>query len=111
MTSKIKVITTKKKSAKNPLKKKTITKSKTKKVVVKHKTVKKDKITKDILMGELVSKYPQTSDVLMKYGLHCVGCMLSPYESLEAGVSVHGIPMKPLLKDLNKVITKTKIKK
>ncbi|XOU94036.1 MAG: DUF1858 domain-containing protein [Candidatus Kerfeldbacteria bacterium] len=107
MVSKIKVIITKKKAEGKISKKKSVIKSKTKNVV-KTKKSKKDKITKDILMGELVSKYPQTSEVLMQYGLHCVGCMLSPYESLEAGVSVHGISLKPLLKDLNKVITKTK---
>ncbi len=100
MVTKIKVITSKKVS-----KKKLISKARK---VVKKKVSKKDVITKDILMGKLVSKYPQTSEVLLKYGLHCVGCMLSPYESLEAGVAVHRIPLKPLLKDLNKVITKTK---
>lgn len=94
-TKTIKVITKQKKLAK---------KKSTKKVTKHTKQV----ITKDILMGELVSKYPQTSEVLMKNGLHCIGCMLSPYESLESGVAVHGIPIKPLLKELNQVINKSK---
>jgi len=75
---------------------------------VKKRIPAKDQITKDILMGELVSKYPATSEVLMRHGLHCIGCMLSPYESLESGVAVHGIPLKPLLKELNQVVNKNK---
>lgn len=85
-----------------------VKKSKTKLKKARAKTSTRDKITKNILMGDLVSKYPQTSEVLMKHGLHCIGCMLSPYESLEAGVAVHGIPLKPLLKELNQFIKKSK---
>ena len=84
--------------------KKSKSKSKIKKVNLK----KQEQITKEILMGELVGKYPQTSEVLMKHGLHCIGCMLSSYESLESGAAVHGIPLKPLLKELNQVINKSK---
>ena len=83
-----------------------IVKKQGKKSASKPKTRKKNTgiITKDILMGELVSQYPQTNQVLMKHGLHCIGCMLSPYESLESGVAVHGIPLAPLLKELNAVV-------
>lgn len=77
-----------------------------KKKVVKRVAKNKDLITKDMLMGEIVSKYPETSEALLQSGLHCVGCMISPYESLESGVAVHGIPLKPLLKELNKVVNK-----
>ena len=58
-------------------------------------------VTKDILMGELVDKYPQATEILMKYGFHCIGCMISPYESLEAGAAVHGIPLNKVLKEIN----------
>ncbi|MCH7492041.1 DUF1858 domain-containing protein [Patescibacteria group bacterium] len=65
--------------------------------------VKQQKITKDILMGELVNEYPKSMDILMKYGFHCVGCAMSPYEPLESGAVVHGIPLEPLLKELNEL--------
>ncbi len=97
----------KNKTIKVVTKQKKLTKNKSAEKVTKHT---KQVINKDILMGELVSKYPQTSEVLMKHGLHCIGCMLSPYESLESGVAVHGIPIKPLIKELNQVINKPKIK-
>jgi hybrid cluster-associated redox disulfide protein len=66
----------------------------------------KQKVTKDILMGELISTYPQSSEILMKYGFHCIGCMISPYESLEAGAAVHGIPLEKVLKEINESISK-----
>jgi len=61
-------------------------------------------VKKNMLMGEIVSKHPQVTEILMKHGFHCVGCMISPYESLEAGSAVHGIPLAPLLKEINKSI-------
>jgi len=64
------------------------------------------KVNKDILMGELISRHPETAEILAKYGFHCVGCMISPYESLEAGAAVHGIALKPLLTEINKKIKK-----
>ncbi|MDP2684309.1 MAG: DUF1858 domain-containing protein [bacterium] len=102
-TKVIKVVTKKSRKTGSTLGGKPSVKRKTNKSVVKNQ---QEIITKDMLMGELVSKYPQTSEVLMKNGLHCIGCMLSPYESLESGVAVHGIPIKPLLKELNQVINK-----
>lgn len=64
------------------------------------------RITKDILIGELIEKYPQVSETLLKHGFHCIGCVVSPYESLEAGAAVHNIPLDKLLKDLNKTVQK-----
>ncbi len=61
-------------------------------------------ITPDMLMGDIVSQYPIATEILTRYGFHCIGCMISPYESLEAGAAVHGIPIDPLIKELNEAI-------
>lgn len=63
------------------------------------------KITEDMLMGDIVQQYPLSTEILTKYGFHCVGCMISPFESLSAGAVVHGIPLEPLLKELNEMAT------
>lgn len=76
------------------------------KKTTKQAAAKKPLITKDILIGKLIAKYPQVSETLMEHGFHCIGCVVSPYESLEAGAAVHGIPLEKLLKDLNKEIQK-----
>ncbi|MDD5417790.1 MAG: DUF1858 domain-containing protein [Candidatus Nanoarchaeia archaeon] len=69
-----------------------------------NKKEKKNKITKDMNIIEMVQKYPQTVEVLFKHGFHCVGCAMAHYESIEQAAEVHGIDLKKLLNDLNKVV-------
>lgn len=75
------------------------------KTTAQKKTQKKaDLITADMLMGDIVGQYPQATEILVRYGFHCIGCMISPYESLESGAAVHGIPIKPLIEELNAAV-------
>jgi len=65
------------------------------------------KINKETNIAELVAKYPETAKVFMDYGLHCVGCMASQFDTIEAGAKVHGMDdatIKELVKDLNESI-------
>ena len=50
------------------------------------------KITKETNIGELAMEYPELAQVLVEdYGLHCVGCFASSFDTLEAGAQVHGM--------------------
>jgi hybrid cluster-associated redox disulfide protein len=40
-------------------------------------------ISKDIKIEEVVTQFPETMMVFMKHGLHCVGCHVSAFESIE----------------------------
>jgi len=68
----------------------------------------KEKITKDMLLGEVEKKFPKTTAVFMKHGLYCAGCGAAFSETVEQGAESHGINLKTLLKDLNKVASKAK---
>ena len=48
------------------------------------------KITKDTNLADLIFKYPETAEILLDYGLHCVGCVASSFDSVEAGAKIHG---------------------
>ncbi len=48
-------------------------------------------ITKDMMIGEVVSTYPPVADVFLSYGLHCVGCHVNAFETIEQGAMSHGI--------------------
>jgi iron-sulfur cluster assembly accessory protein len=48
-------------------------------------------VTKDLLIGEVVSKYPDIADVFLSYGLHCVGCHVNAFETIEQGAMGHGM--------------------
>tara|TARA_Y100000310_G_C20170362_1_gene573376 strand:+ start:73 stop:291 length:219 start_codon:yes stop_codon:yes gene_type:complete len=51
----------------------------------------KETITKETTIGELVERHPKAAEVLMEYGLHCIGCHVSPFESIEQGFKGHGV--------------------
>jgi len=56
----------------------------------------KEKITKDMQLGELVSKYPEAAQVMLKHGMHCIGCQMSAFETIEQGAKGHGMNDKQL---------------
>lgn len=67
----------------------------------------KQKITKDTTLGEVVTKYPKAAEVMIKHGLHCVGCHVAAYETVEQGAMAHGMDkkeIKKLLDDMNEVV-------
>jgi hybrid cluster-associated redox disulfide protein len=53
---------------------------------------------------EVVQKYPQTVDVFRNHGMGCLGCSAARFENIEQGAAAHGIDIKALISDLNKVI-------
>ena len=63
-------------------------------------------ITKNMPIGDVVAKYPQTVEVFAKHGLHCIGCAIASFESVEQGAKSHGIDATVLLKDLNSAAKK-----
>ena len=73
------------------------------------KTEQVGKITKDTNIGEIVEKYPEVIDTLTGFGVHCVGCHVSPFESLEGGFKGHGMTDEQIneaVTKLNEVIEK-----
>jgi hybrid cluster-associated redox disulfide protein len=52
---------------------------------------KKEKIviTKNSNLGEIVYKYPEAAEILLDYGLHCVGCFASSFDTIEEGAKIH----------------------
>lgn len=64
-------------------------------------------ITKDTIIADIVEKYPETIEPLMEMGVHCVGCHVSPFETLEGGFKGHGMSDEEIseaVKKLNSVI-------
>lgn len=63
---------------------------------------KKEIITKKMLIGDIIKKYPASVQIMLEHGLHCVGCHVATWETLEQGSSSHGIDADKLVKELNK---------
>lgn len=65
----------------------------------------KAKITKKMLIGDVVSKHPETVEIMFKHGMHCIGCGMTAYESIEQGCMGHGMTDKEIdamVEDMNK---------
>lgn len=66
-------------------------------------------VTKDMTMGDIIQKWPSAAEIMQSYGLHCFGCHVNLFESLEQGVLGHGMSeeqMNSLLNELNELATK-----
>jgi len=63
------------------------------------------KITKHMRIGDVVEQYPETVDVFLKFGLHCIGCHVAAWETVEQGAMAHGLQdVDKLVEELNKAV-------
>jgi len=74
------------------------------KIKLKNEKEKNVMITKDTNFIELLEKKPEAFNLLFQAGLHCLGCSMSAYETIEQGCLAHGMSQKDianLIKQLN----------
>lgn len=66
------------------------------------------KITAKTPIKRLLKDHPESVDVLMSYGLNCVNCSFSSFDTLKNGLKIHGLDheIEMILRDLNRVISK-----
>src|SRR3989344_8880126 len=61
-------------------------------------------IQENMTIGEVVEKYPKAAEIMTRYGLHCVGCHVSPLETVKQGALGHGMPkeiFRKMMKEVN----------
>jgi hybrid cluster-associated redox disulfide protein len=61
-------------------------------------------ITRETNILELVHEYPEAVPVLIEAGLHCIGCQLSMFDTIEQGCAIHGMEeetVDKLVKEMN----------
>lgn len=59
-------------------------------------------------IGEVVQQYPSTVPVLLEAGVHCVGCHVAAWETLEEGFKGHGMDdedIEFIMSKLNNIIS------
>jgi iron-sulfur cluster assembly protein len=65
-----------------------------------------DLITRDMTIGDIVEQYPQAAEIFTEYGLHCVGCHVASWETIEEGARGHGMDdetIDMMVRDANEV--------
>ena len=63
------------------------------------------KITAEMSIEEVAIKYPQTIKVFFQHGMQCTGCYICGFHSIAESAKEYGVELKPLLNDLNNVVT------
>ena len=61
-------------------------------------------ITKDMNLLDILRIDEGLADVLMESGMHCLGCMLSHFETMEEACAVHGIDPDAMCVALNEYL-------
>lgn len=87
--------------------KRIVKKVKAKKTVRAKKTgkpAKKIEIKSNMIIAGVIEKYPEMIKIFYDYGITCVGCFLASSETIEQGISAHGIDVKKFLEDLNREV-------
>ena len=64
-------------------------------------------VSKDMNLRELLTKYPESARIFAAYGIGCLGCALAHFETIEQGLTAHGINIDDFMKDLNNLISST----
>lgn len=71
--------------------------------------MKKDKIkiSKETNIAELVNNHPAAVEVMTAFGLHCVGCFASAFDTIGEGAEIHGMideEIDEMLEEVNRVL-------
>lgn len=58
----------------------------------------------DLAMDEVMKRWPQTIPVLLHYQMGCVGCSMSPFDTLADAIRIYNLPEDQFIKKLCAVI-------
>lgn len=61
-------------------------------------------ITEDTNIIDAVQNHPEILGVFAEYGLGCIGCMASHFETIGQGAGAHGLDVAAFIADCNKAI-------
>lgn len=49
------------------------------------------RLKREMTLGDVLQEYPDAAPLLTEKGIHCVGCHVSPFETVEEGFHSHGM--------------------
>lgn len=61
-------------------------------------------LTKTMNLFTVSQESPRSAELLAEYGLHCISCFFSEYDTLEMGAKVHGMSdeeMDEMIEEIN----------
>ncbi len=64
-------------------------------------------VTPDTNVDELITRFPRTVQIFIRHRMHCVGCEVARFESLEEACRIYRRPLDPLLADLRRAVAES----
>lgn len=62
-------------------------------------------LSPDLTVDELLSRWSQVIPVFIRLRLSCVGCPMSPFETLDTVAKIYGLPIDNLMQELEATLT------
>lgn len=75
------------------------------------KETSKKLVNKTMNFRELLEKYPESAGILFQEGMHCIGCSMAGFETLEQGALAHGLDPDKIVEKMNKLLQKNNKRK
>ena len=60
-----------------------------------------DPLTASTTVADVLLKRPLAARILVNHRMHCVGCAIAPFETLEEACEICGVSLRDLLAELN----------
>ena len=60
-----------------------------------------ESLTASTTVADLLLRRPLAARILVNHRMHCVGCAIAPFETLEEACEIYGVSLRHLLADLN----------
>ena len=61
-------------------------------------------ITPNLVVADLLNRWPQTIPIFIRHRLYCVGCLMSPFDTLSDVVCNYPLPEQPFFAELRQAI-------
>ena len=60
-----------------------------------------ESLTASTTVADVLLRRPLAARILVNHRMHCVGCAIAPFETLEAACEIYGVSLRHLLAELN----------
>lgn len=58
----------------------------------------------EMIIADLLERWPETAVVFNKYNMACIGCVVAPFYTIEAAISIYGLNRQQFLNELAQMI-------
>jgi hybrid cluster-associated redox disulfide protein len=62
-------------------------------------------ITPNNTIAELLGAHPAAAGVLVRYRMHCVGCDIAQFETIEDACGIYGVPIEEFFGAIERATT------